>query len=64
MKYIIDLPQPIQEMLLQLFYAQMRHNGFDGTRHKDDFLNSKVTDIDSLYEYVLELTGGFNNEKN
>ena len=59
MTHIIDLPQPIQDMLLELFYSQMRNNGFDGARHKDDFLNSKVTDIDSLYEYVLQITGGF-----
>ena len=58
MKYIIDLPQPIQEMLLQLFYSNMRHYGIDGARHKEDFLNSKVTDIDSLYGYLLELTRG------
>ena len=56
MTYIIDLPQPIQDILLELFYTHMRDNGFDGARHKDDFLNSKVTDIDSLYDYVLELT--------
>lgn len=61
MKYIIELPQPIQEILLQLFYTQMRELGIDGVRHKDDFLNSKVTDIDSLYGYVLEITGGYKN---
>lgn len=57
MKYIIDLPQPIQDILLQLFYTQMREDGIDGSKHKGDFLNSKVTDIDSLYGYVfLDLT--------
>ena len=55
MKYIIDLPQPIQDILLMLFYSQMRANGIDGARYKDDFLNSKVTDIDSLYCYTSEL---------
>ena len=62
MKYIIDLPQPIQEILLELFYSQMRTNGFDASRHKDDFFNSKVTDMDSLYDYTLELTGGLKND--
>ena len=61
MNYIIDLPEPIQEMLLQLFYSNMKHYGIDGSRHKEDFLNSKVTDIDSLYNYVIELTGGYKN---
>ena len=61
MKYITDLPKPIQEILLQLFYAQMLEYGFDGAWHKKDFLNSKVTDIESLYGYVLELT---TNERN
>ena len=56
MKYIIDLPQPIQDILLELFYSNMRNYGIDGSRHKEDFLNSKVTDIDSLYGYLLELT--------
>ena len=56
MKYIIDLPQPIQEILLQLYYKQMKDIGIDGARYSVNFLNSKVTDIDSLYGYVLELT--------
>ena len=56
MKYIIDLPKPIQDILLELFYSNMRNYGIDGARHKEDFLNSKVTDIDSLYGYLLELT--------
>ena len=55
MTYIIDLPQPIQNILLELFYSQMRQHGLDGARHKDDFLNSKVTDIDAIYDYVIEL---------
>ena len=62
MKYIIDLPQPIQGILLDLFYKHMRENGIDGARHKDDFLNSKVADIDALQEYVTELTGGYKND--
>ena len=56
MKYIIELPQPIQDILLELFYSNMRNYGIDGSRHKDDFLNSKVSDIESLHSYVLELT--------
>ena len=56
MTYIIDLPKTIQDILLELFYSSMRDYGIDGARHKEDFLNSKVTDIDSLYGYVLELT--------
>ena len=62
MRYVIDLPQPIQDILLELFYSHMRDYGFDGARHKDDFLNSKVTDIDAIYGHTLELTGGNNNE--
>ena len=62
MKYIKDLPQATQDILLLLFYSQMRDNGFDAARHKDDFLNSKVTDIGALYGHTLELTGGVNNE--
>ena len=62
MKYIIDLPQTIQDILLQLFYSNMREYGIDGARHKEDFLNSKVTDIDSLYDYVLELTEVVKND--
>ena len=56
MTYIIELPQTIQDILLELFYSNMRDYGIDGARHKEDFLNSKVSDIDSLYGYVLELT--------
>ena len=56
MTYIIELPQTIQDILLELFYSNMRDYGIDGSRHKEDFLNSKVSDIDSLYGYVLELT--------